>query len=330
MGATTSDRQNGGYGELLGCGGPAVERARPSDQKPAGMCDVEVMHAANWFGEMLFEPNEQRAIFVERLQELLNTRFQGHWYPEEPHRGCAFRALLSTVNCLDPLLLRAAESTGQRGLQESFIKHFGDAGEVTCWINPSEVKVLRGRSQLIVFSDGTGSDNPYSKLRINIEPTRLAVQVDPSNNMPNSPVSSLGGHSGAMGDAFAPFRPHGSGSHCSSQGCSSHGESPKESPMQSWRGGPSVPPAMAPLPPHMGASGNGSYGSFGAMSQGFGAQDMGLDGLGGGMGTMHFSGANGLSQQQSSQQSSVPHSSPMRGYPSYSYGGQNPQGQGVF
>jgi len=301
----------------------------------AGMCEVEVMHAANWFGEQLFEPNEQRAIFVERLQELLNTRFQGHWYPEEPHRGCAFRALLSTVNCLDPLLLRAAESTGQRGLQESFIKHFGDAGEVTCWINPSEVKVLRGRSQLIVFSDGTGSDNPYSKLRIKIEPTRLAVQVDPSNNMPNSPVSSQGGHSGVMGDAFASFRPHGSGSQgYSSQGCSSHGESPTESPMQSWRGGPSVPPAMAPLPPHMGASGNGSYGSFGAMGQGFGAQDMGLEGLGGGMGNMNFGGANGLaqqqSQQQSSQQSSVPHSSPMCGYPSYSYGGQNPQGQGIF
>jgi len=312
------------------------------------MCEVEVMHAANWFGEQLFEPNEQRAIFVERLQDLLNTRFQGHWYPDEPHRGCAFRAVLSTVNCLDPLLLRAAESTGQRGLQESFNKQFADAGEVACWINPGEVKVLRGRSQQIVFSDGTGSDNPYEKLRIKIEPTRLAVQVDPSNNMPNSPVSSQGGHSLGGGDVFAPFRaPHGGSSQaCSSQGCSSHGESPTESPMQSWRTGASGPPAMAPLPPHMGAS-NGSYSSF---SQGMGAgmggafssQEMGLDGLGGGMGSMGglggFGGANGLpaqqqsgqpqqqqqsqQTQQSQQQAAVTHSSPMRGYPSYqgSYG----------
>ena len=62
------------------------------------------------------------------------ARFQGHWYPDEPHRGCAFCALMSNVNSLDPLLLRAAEATGQRGLHESFVRVFADAGEVTCWV----------------------------------------------------------------------------------------------------------------------------------------------------------------------------------------------------
>ena len=71
---------------------------------------------------------------ARRSQELLTARFQGHWYPEEPHRGCAYRALLSTVQTLDPLLLKAAESTGQRGLLESFNRVFGDAGEVNCWV----------------------------------------------------------------------------------------------------------------------------------------------------------------------------------------------------
>ena len=46
-------------------------------------------------------------------------------------------------------------------------------------INPGEVKVLRGRSQHVIYTDGTGSDNPYEKLRIKIEATRLAVKVDP-------------------------------------------------------------------------------------------------------------------------------------------------------
>ena len=32
------------------------------------MCETEVSHAAAWFGEQLFEPNEQRDIFVNRLQ----------------------------------------------------------------------------------------------------------------------------------------------------------------------------------------------------------------------------------------------------------------------
>lgn len=97
-------------------------------------CEAEVAAAANWFAEELFEPNEQRTIFCTRLQELLIARYRGHWYPDEPHRGCAFRALLSTINSLDPLLLRAADSTGHRGLQESFMRQFSDAGEVTCWV----------------------------------------------------------------------------------------------------------------------------------------------------------------------------------------------------
>ena len=31
-------------------------------------CEVEVAEAANWFGEQLFEPNEQREIFTKRLK----------------------------------------------------------------------------------------------------------------------------------------------------------------------------------------------------------------------------------------------------------------------
>jgi hypothetical protein len=31
-------------------------------------CEVEVGHAVQWFGEQLFEPNEQRQIFMDRLR----------------------------------------------------------------------------------------------------------------------------------------------------------------------------------------------------------------------------------------------------------------------
>lgn len=101
----------------------------------AASCAHEVAVAATWFAEQLFEPNDQRSIFCDRLQELLIARYQGHWYPDEPHRGCAFRSLLSTVNAMDPLLLRAADATGHRGVQESFMRCFSDAGEVTCWVS---------------------------------------------------------------------------------------------------------------------------------------------------------------------------------------------------
>jgi len=316
-------------------------------------CEVEVGHAVQWFGEQLFEPNEQRQIFMDRLRDLLMSRYEGHWYPEEPHRGCAFRALLSTVNQLDPLLLRAAESTGQRGLFESFNRVFADAGEVNCWINPGEVKLLRGRQTSVLYSDGNGSDNPYEKLRVKIEPTRLAVKVDPVEYIPTSPSSSQGGSQSGMGGdvgAFGAFasRPGGmGGSHTSSQGCS-QSQSPTESPMPSWsRSGGNGLPAMAPLPPHMNGGGGGSFGGGGGVfGPGFGANDVGggfsqgmdgsgmgsslggLGGMGGGMGGGGFGGANSLLQQQQPQQSQqqmpaagAPHASPMR--PGGYYGGSN-------
>ena len=78
-------------------------------------------------------------------QDILVKRFEGHWYPDEPHRGCAYRALISTVSSVDPLLLRAAETTGQRGLCESFMKVFSDVGEVNCWVAGLNEKTKRVR-----------------------------------------------------------------------------------------------------------------------------------------------------------------------------------------
>ena len=134
---------------------------------------AEIEIASTWFAEQLFDPNEQREIFCTKLrvrraapfilfysrrthplllhfpggltrspalllflhaQDLLTARYEGHWYPEEPHRGCAYRAILSTVNQIDPLLMRAAESTGQRGLYDSFNRVFAEVGEVNCWV----------------------------------------------------------------------------------------------------------------------------------------------------------------------------------------------------
>lgn len=37
--------------------------------------------------------------------------------------------------------------------------------------------MLLGKSQKVIYTDGTGSDNPYEKMRIKIVPTRLAVKA---------------------------------------------------------------------------------------------------------------------------------------------------------
>ena len=232
---------------------------------------------------------------------------------------------LSTAGHLPPLCLRAVRlrvvARARAARQASTSPR---RASCLLQINPGEVKVLRGRAQHTLYSDGTGSDNPYDeKLKIKIEPTRLAVKVDPVQHIPQSPVSSHGAQSLHGADAFGAFR-HGSGL---SAAMGSQSQSPTESPMPSWRASTVAPPAITPLPPHMGA--NGGYGGF---NQGFGA-DQGYCGFDGGMGSMGLGGfgSNGLAPQ-GQQGGGVPHSSPMRGYGSYapqsSYG-HTPQ-QPVF
>ena len=119
----------------------------------------------------------------------------------------------------------------------------------------------------MIYSDGTGSDNPYEKLRVKIEPTRLAVKVDAVDYVPNSPSSSQNGSQEGLGQGggFGAFRP-GGGSNCGS----SQGQSPTESPMQSWRNSGNGLPSLQPLPPHMGASGGTFNANAPAFNQGFG------------------------------------------------------------
>ena len=99
-------------------------------------------------------------------------------------------------------------------------------------INPGEVKVLKGRSNIVLYSDGSGSENPYQgNLRVKIEPTRLSVKLEPveHQHVPSSPSSSHAGSVNNMaGDGgYGSFRPPGGGG--ASQSCSSQGQSPTES-----------------------------------------------------------------------------------------------------
>jgi len=275
--------------------------------------EVEAQHASEWYSSQLLGDAEQKASFAARLQELIVEHNRGHWYVDEPHRGCAYRALTSTTNACDPMLLRAAEAAGVKDLLTTFCKQFSDVGEVIMWINPGEVKVLLGKAQKIIYSDGTGSDNPYEKMRIKIVPTRLAVKVDMGDmdrDAPGSPASSGGGGpscGGSVGGSEG-FGYQWQGQ--ASQGMASSGSvtprdgaSPTESPAQSWRVPAGCPPPMVPLPAQQ------SYGMF-QPQQG----DMGpLDGnvmLSGGMGAM---GGIGNRPEMQMQHGGPPGASPMRG-----------------
>ncbi|XP_061596168.1 protein BTG3 [Cololabis saira] len=73
-------------------------------------------------------------LFAERLAVALHEKFKGHWYPENPSKGQAYRCIrMNRLNRRDPEILRACRESG--------VQH-GDLGlpyELTLWVDPWEV-----------------------------------------------------------------------------------------------------------------------------------------------------------------------------------------------
>lgn len=77
---------------------------------------------------------EQVDQFVERLTVALQEKFRGHWYPDNPSKGQAFRCIrMNRFQEEDPDVGRACQESGvlygQLGLPQ----------ELTLWVDPGEV-----------------------------------------------------------------------------------------------------------------------------------------------------------------------------------------------
>ncbi|XP_070699832.1 protein BTG3 [Pempheris klunzingeri] len=72
--------------------------------------------------------------FVERLAVALQEKFKGHWYPENPSKGQAYRCIrVNQFHRQDPELLQACRKSGVQ---------YSDLGlprELTLWVDPGEV-----------------------------------------------------------------------------------------------------------------------------------------------------------------------------------------------
>ncbi|XP_071023692.1 protein BTG3-like [Oncorhynchus clarkii lewisi] len=73
-------------------------------------------------------------MFVEQLTVALQEKFRGHWYPDNPSKGQAFRCIrLNRLQKEDPELLRACQESGVQ------YKDLGLPRELTLWVDPGEV-----------------------------------------------------------------------------------------------------------------------------------------------------------------------------------------------
>ncbi|CAJ0936597.1 unnamed protein product [Ranitomeya imitator] len=85
--------------------------------------------------------SEQVKRFTETLTSILCDKFEGHWYPDSPQKGQAYRCIRIEHNLVvDDSVLRACVRSGLRCSQLAFPKN------MSVWIDPQEVSCRLGES----------------------------------------------------------------------------------------------------------------------------------------------------------------------------------------
>lgn len=225
---------------------------------------IEVQVALNFVISYLYNklPRRRVNIFGEELEKALKDKFQGHWYPEKPFKGSAFRCL-KTGDPIDKVLERAARESGVpiQDILENLPQ------ELAVWVDPGEVSYRIGEKGAvkILFSDKadpqddhcadrevTKTFNPEAQCFRPIDSVSCSL-----NNLSLSPSKSLGQFAGVpngngnpapaqiqvqqvvqqTGNQVVPNNPH----------LSSNSSAPSPTSMaNSFKGSPSPVPAFIP------------------------------------------------------------------------------------
>jgi len=77
-------------------------------------------------------------LFKEKLIKAIVEMYTGHWYPDRPMKGSAFRCLRINQNGSESLIEKTAKNCDEVWIVESLPKEF------TIWIDPSEVSYRIG------------------------------------------------------------------------------------------------------------------------------------------------------------------------------------------
>ncbi|MGH0164139.1 UNVERIFIED_CONTAM: hypothetical protein FKN15_046626 [Acipenser sinensis] len=109
-------------------------------------------------------PRRRAQLFTEALERLLRARYEGHWYPERPLRGSAFRCL-HIGGVPDPLLEQAARSSG---LDAAEVRE-NVPQELRVWIDPFEVSYQigeKGAVRLLTFTTASFAATKFGSTKM--------------------------------------------------------------------------------------------------------------------------------------------------------------------
>nr|XP_018896708.1 PREDICTED: protein Tob1-like [Bemisia tabaci] len=129
---------------------------------------IEIQVALNFVISYLYNklPRRRVNIFGEELEKALKEKFRGHWYPEKPFKGSAFRCI-KTGDPVDPVLEKAARESGV--LIQDILENLPQ--ELAVWVDPGEVSYRIGEkgavkvlfSESIDHQDDCSADREVNK-----------------------------------------------------------------------------------------------------------------------------------------------------------------------
>eukprot|EP01120_Amphizonella_sp_Union-15-10_P010500 TRINITY_DN4208_c0_g1_i1.p1 TRINITY_DN4208_c0_g1~~TRINITY_DN4208_c0_g1_i1.p1 ORF type:complete len:209 (+),score=39.36 TRINITY_DN4208_c0_g1_i1:69-695(+) len=136
---------------------------------------IEIEVAAEWWSQQIDKEQltaEQVQLFKENFIKLLQSKFEGHWYPGEPSRGNGFRSLLCDNRNVDKIVLEAA----RQAYIGNILKRLGERSLIM-WIDPGQVEVKfftghkRDQIPLILYPKGNSKPAPDHQPRFETQST---------------------------------------------------------------------------------------------------------------------------------------------------------------
>jgi len=126
---------------------------------------TEIEYAVNFLSGKIKDKlcdasEEQIKTMLERLNTLLNEKFEGHWYPDKPMKGSAFRCINITIDnkSIDQVLLKAALESGFSAKDMLIVFEKG----LALWIDPKDVSCRLGKGPIFPI---------YRKISEKLSPT---------------------------------------------------------------------------------------------------------------------------------------------------------------
>lgn len=182
---------------------------------------VEVSVGLNFVISYLYNKLPRRRVdfFAEELEKEIKRKFDGHWYPEKPFKGSAFRCIKVSGEKIDPVMELAAISCALdiTEIQEYLPK------DLTIWIDPNEVSYRIGEKGVvkILYSDRKEADEPIDCADTEVQRVSKSFNPDAqsfrpietlSTSLNNLNLSPAGGSSPTWGSPSPTHGPQSSGS----------------------------------------------------------------------------------------------------------------------